>query len=395
MHRKISLLTAAIIFSLSMPVTTYAADAEQVSAMIEQLPAEEEDVTERNAEDIARAMEEYESLTAAEKIKVKDYERLEKLYEEADARGFIEHKVTTEQQDQMHAEEEQSQLEISDSVEAGETEYVFSITDDYPSLSVVIHYITDLNGDGAGDMPSRIVLTSPSGITVPISNSNTALEDETMDIALTWESGFVQLDVASAETGKWKITSSDPVTFKTIPYAGVQKPLKAEEEKEKEDADTEVQEEEESSFGFGRLIIPLLLIGVLIYLLKAYIFKKSENEKDRKPVEKKQTIEEDIPRRMTDKEVEEQMRREFMERKSREAEEYDEEDEYDDLEEEVTEKVDYDDIELDEHMEGDTDYLKKSENPVLSGGGYRDNISDENTDDAVDNSFDFLDDNAF
>lgn len=388
MAKRIPVLLVILCLAAFFPVTAFAADAQQVTAMIEKLP-EKEDITEENAEEIEKAMEAYLSLTDAEKIRVENYKKLEDVYDAAVRGGYIQKKEQPVDQDKAHAEYDQKNLEESDTVETDAMEFVFTISEYSPDLSIVIHYTTDTNGDGAADIPSRIVLTSPEGGTTPISNSNSALKDETMDIALTWEASFLQLDVAYASEGKWKIVTSDPVTFKAIPYAGVQKKITAKDDKKEEDADAAEPEEEKSGPGAGTIVLIIVMLAALAYLLKTYILKKPGEE----PVKKKREVkvEENIPRRMSDEEVKEQMKREFLERKQREEEEFGDDD-YDPIGGEDGQDEDYEEIELEEHEEGETGLLRKDDRPMSTG---EKDAEEEDDGEVFDDSVDFLDDDAF
>ena len=367
-RKKTGVLLAAVLLSVSAPLGALAADPDEVNDMIELLPKEKEDVTQENAKDIEKAMEAYEELDMADRLKVEDYKKLEKLYDAADHAGYITHRDDVIKEDEERAEQSQRGLEESESTETNDMKYVFNITSREKDMSIVVHYITDLNGDGTGDMPSRIVLTSPAGVTTPVSNSNTALKDETMDISLTWEDSFMQMDIAYADPGKWVISTSDPATFRKMPYAGIRKEIKAEDEKVKDDADKTDEEEEKDKKSFLSYLPIIALVGALIYLLKRYILVKPDDDKAKKE-KKEEDIQEKIPRKMTDEEVAEQMRREYMEQNK---EEEDDEDDYEPLEEDdITVRVDYDNVEIEEYEEGNTGILKEKDNPVLNGGGLR------------------------
>ena len=270
-------------------------------------------------------------------------------------------------------------MSASSETDSNSLEYVFQITPANPRTSIVVHYVTDQNGDGRGDIPSRIVLTSPKGVTTPIANTNQALKDDTMDIALTWEDSFMQMDVAYASDGKWKITTGDPVTFTSMPYAGIKQPIESEEDKEKEDAGLPQEPKEEKKGPNIKLFFSIIaLLAVVGYMVKISVIDKKKQKKKKDEKEEKE-IEEPIPKKMTDEEVMEQLRQEHMERKQREEQEWrdegqdedDDEDEYaliDDEGNDITRHINYDeiDMQLEEYEEGDTGLLRKSDNPALS-----------------------------
>lgn len=390
MFRKLTgALLVTVCLSMCPPAMAFAADAAQVTQMIEALP-EKEDITEDDADAIKKAMEEYRSLSMSEKLNVPNYDKLEDAYEEAKKAGYLESEVPQEQKDAEDAMREQAGMHESSEVETGTMEYVFAVSDNSPTTSIVVHYITDLTGDGMGDMPSRIVLTSPEGVTTPLSNGSSGLKDETMDIALTWEPNFMQLDVAYATNGKWKITTSDPVTFRAMPYAGVRKDITPEDDKEKADAGMTDQEEENGGSKTKNIVLIVFLCGILVFLGKKYIFKKPDDPEAAAKQKKPKPIQDDVPKRMTDEEVAEQMRREYMEKKAR-----DEENDYDDDYEEIEDgQDDYDDMELEEYEEGDTGLLRK-EDPAVQEiteespqGDDSEYSEDENPEFLADDAFD-------
>ena len=71
---------------------------------------------------------------------------------------------------------------------------------------------------------------------------------------------------------------------------------------------------------------------VIGYLFKNNAFSKGEQAEKKNDGKKEKEVEEAVPKRMTDEEVMEQLRREHLERKQREEQEYpDEEDGEDDF----------------------------------------------------------------
>ena len=217
----IRMFAAVMCLSMTAPLTAAASaeDVERLNKIIEELPAEE-DLTGEQADDVKAAMELYQSLTTAEKLEIEGYGKLEKEYETLLSGGLIRDEKKEKEKEQKRQESEQEKLRESESTESESTSYVFNVTDKKQGLSIVLRYTTDRDGDGYGDVPDRIVLTSPYGTTTALSNANASMSDETMEIACQWEKKFLQLDIAYAQKGKWKITTSEPVTFSRMPYAG-------------------------------------------------------------------------------------------------------------------------------------------------------------------------------
>ena len=223
-------------------------------------------------------------------------------------------------------------------------------------------------------MPDRIVLTSPYGTTTALTNANASLSDETMEIACHWEKKFLQLDIAYAQKGKWKITTSEPVSFSRMPYAGIRKEITPEDEKTKEDASAEVEEDtatKKKGFGWWKLIVVLFLLGCLVLL--RIRFRPGTRIKKRKARKKGRTDEEDEdfepPHPFSDEELRQQLLKEQEEREEQERmlseEDLEEERESFQRMEEEAEQT------LAEYTEGDTDLLNKKDNPALNGGGLR------------------------
>ena len=359
---------AALVWALCLtfavcPIKSFAADAQQVQEMIAALP-DAEDATEEDAPDVEKAMEEYRNLPMAERLEVENYEKLEDLYQDMSRAGYIEEAQEEVVTDEERAQEEHAQMSQSDSTETGKMEYVFAISDSSPTVSIVMHYITDMDGDGKGDIPGRIVLTSPTGVSTPITNATSGIKDDTMDITLTWEENFMQMDVAYAKNGNWEIITSDPVTFRRMPYAGEKQEIIAEGGSEESDegvADVNIKpEEQEDKGGFGifSIIAIVALLGVLAFLLKTFILGGDKNTEPKKKKENAQP--DDAPMRESDEEVMRRLKQEM----SRRNEEPEGQSEYlDDADLEETMKVEYDDDDLlEEYTEGETGLLRKSDN---------------------------------
>ena len=357
--------------SLLLPGRAMAApeDVAKVNEIISSLP-EREDLKEDDAETVEMAMELYTSLTTAEKIGVEDYEKLEKDYESFVESGLIRDEKREKEKERQRLKEEQESLKPSGENEPETTSYVFSISGNEPSLSVVMRYVTDKDGDGYGDMPDRIVLTSPSGETTSLSNANKNLKNDSMNIVLTWEKKFLQLDIAEAEEGNWKITSSEPATFSSMAYAGIRQEITASDEKTKEDAAEKPEESEEgetSPSGAWRFLLAAAILVGLFFVFIRTRRKKNEIEED----DDEYDDEYDAPEQLTEEERVEQIRKDHQERlekeKQREEEELraEEEEEYNRQKDEAAKDS------IAEYTEGDTDLLNKKENPVMNGGGLR------------------------
>ena len=367
------MLAAVICLSMAIPITAAASaeDVERLNKIIGELPAEE-DVNEEQADEVKTAMELYQSLTTAEKLEVEGYEKLEKEYGKLRDGGLIQDGKKEKEQEQRRQESEQEKLRESDSTESEATSYVFNVADPKQGLSIVLRYTTDRDGDGYGDVPDRIVLTSPYGTTTALSNANASLSDETMEITCQWEKKFLQLDISYAQKGKWKLTTSEPVSFSRMPYAGIRQEIRPEDEKTRDDAAAAAEEDtapKKKGFAWWKLIAVLFLLGCLVFL--RIRFRPGTVSRRKKPRKKNREDDEDDdfepPQPLSDEELRQQLLKEHEEREEQERllDEEDlreEQDSFRRMEEEAEET-------LAEYTEGDTDLLSKKDNPALNGGG--------------------------
>ena len=362
----IRMLAAAMCLSMTAPLTAAASaeDVERLNKIIEELPAEE-DLTGEQA---------YQSLTTAEKLEIEGYGKLEKEYETLLSGGLIRDEKKEKEKEQKRQESEQEKLRESESTESESTSYVFNVTDKKQGLSIVLRYTTDRDGDGYGDVPDRIVLTSPYGTTTALSNANASMSDETMEIACQWEKKFLQLDIAYAQKGKWKITTSEPVTFSRMPYAGVRQEIRPEDEKTKDDASAAAEEDtapKKKGFSWWKLIVILFLLGCLVFLRIRFRPGTAARKKKRRKKKSEDDEDDDVeaPRPLSDEELRQQLLKEHEEREEQERlldeQDLEEEQEYFRRRDEEAEET------LAEYTEGDTDLLNKKDNPTLNGGGLR------------------------
>ena len=371
----IRMFAAVMCLSMTAPLTAAASaeDVERLNKIIEELPAEE-DLTGEQADDVKAAMELYQSLTTAEKLEIEDYGKLENEYEKLLSGGLIRDEKKEKEKEQKRQESEQEKLRESESTESESTSYVFNVTDKKQGLSIVLRYTTDRDGDGYGDVPDRIVLTSPYGTTTALSNANASMSDETMEIACQWEKKFLQLDIAYAQKGKWKITTSEPVTFSRMPYAGVRQEIRPEDEKTKDDASAAAEEDtapKKKGFSWWKLIVILFLLGCLVFLRIRFRPGTAARKKKRRKKKSEDDEDDDVeaPRPLSDEELRQQLLKEHEEREEQERmldeQDLEEEQEYFRRRDEEAEET------LAEYTEGDTDLLNKKDNPTLNGGGLR------------------------
>ena len=372
----------AVSMAFSAPVAVYASqeDVAAVVSAIDNLPAVE-DLNASYADMVKNVWDAYSNLTTAEKITVSNSEKLIKEYDKLVNTGVL----------KDEKKEEESAFDY----------------DPKKPISVVVRYTTDADGDGKGDVPGRITLTSPHADTYPVTNTNTKLSDDGLTVGLSWENNFVQMDFAKATEGKWTISTSIPCTFTAIDYAGAKQDISydGEQAEKKKDASkkdakktAETPKSEKSSDIFLPVILLLVvagLIGGLIAFYKKFWPKSAGdpsnpamNAKERKMAEEEDIYETEEPRPMSDEEIIAQMRAEYKESVARqrqmdEADEdlsrnatVEEDDDYTDLDEVTQEDFDNDET-IEEYTEGDTGLLSQKDNPAnRSGNSFFDDDDD-------------------
>lgn len=403
--------TAAAMMA-AVPVTVYASplDVENINTVIEQLP-EREDLTEEDYVKIDEAMQQYRSLMSAEKLDVINYKKLQDEYDWAVQKGFIQKEPEQEQESESSdAEAVQQSLAESGKKKDDATQYVFSIDKEQNSATILIHYTTDLDGDGNGDMPSLLNITSPTDKTYSLTDTlkentvesatpggsrmvESALKSNEVDMTLLWQERLMQIDIAKGPVGKWKIISSDPVYFNKISYAGARMDIEPEDGQTSEAAETELEQEappEKEKDNGNVIVVAIVLVVVLIAAAafaakKTGIFKKRFKEDDEEdsgsPDGNERTMDSAYESSMDD--YEDPMQDEYTDDDDpeEEDEEYDEDDEY----------LDDDEAGFIEYTEtGNTGLLNPEDRPTDNGGGMieDDGAVDDGSDDDDDDDDD-------
>lgn len=396
-HRIAAALMVAALMLSAPASTAYASSGKtsetaQVEEMCGKLP-EKGDLTEKDAGNVKNAMEAYWDLSLAEQASMdKDlYKRLADDYNTCVAKGYVEDAEKEKKQqkeERERAARQQAGLSPSEGTVTDTNYYVFKVTPDASSLSVVIRYTTDINGDGYGDMPSRIILTSPDGESFPLSNSKESEKNDSIHVMYQWQDSYVQLDIASAMNGNWKIETSDPVVISAMPYAGIRQEIAPADNEKEEDADTELTADGEEipaetshGPGFSDILLIIAFIGAIVFLLflKFGSPLKKSTEPKKKGRRSSKDDDADYAKPPTDDEVAEQMRREFLEKRKKQEQE-DADDEEEDGSEEGFDDDDDDDDGIIEYNEGESGLLGADNNPFKNGGGFRDDDDEEEDD---------------
>ena len=223
----------------------------------------------------------YEHLTMAEKVHVNGLEVLES------AEAALE--LIYEPEDKLEPDPET----------AAGMNYVFDVRTDRPKLSLSIRYMTDEDKDGTIDHPA-LMLISPSGEEIQLRENTAVMSGDNLTLDLTWEDGFVQLDIRSADFGLWQVQASNVCYFSAGDYIGKKEEtgFSAEEPEETSAEKAEVNQptrHRSRPAAVIRALRPLIIITVVGALLIAGIMvlsklKKSgwkprrRKEKDQAPV---------------------------------------------------------------------------------------------------------------
>ena len=271
------LLAALVIGAAGMNATTMTvlADSSEAAAIVSRIDALPtlEDLTDSYATEVYNIMNAYRNLPHVDKLEVTNIEKLQRAYNKLLTTGAIIDTEADAVQRQIEEQQMRNAMEVSGAQASQAIEYTFASDGNTDGVaSIIIRYTSDVNGDGKGDIPERMVLTSPTNVSTPVTNAAVAMKDSTMDIALTWADSFVQMDIAYAQQGKWTISTSTPVSFSLMNYAGVRLDITSENEKLSKDDVTEVteladgvieeeEEPEKSSMG-STILIVLLVLGL-------------------------------------------------------------------------------------------------------------------------------------
>lgn len=178
---------------------------EQVDAMIEAID-EEEPLRSM----VLDALAAYDELTTAQKMKVKDYD---KLYRIAVDMGIIKIPETKEP---VNAEK------VDVETRKNGKKYSLQITAYIPQMTLSFRYTTDTDGDGKMEVP-KITVTDPKNnvqvITTDLATDST-ITTPCGELYLTRTTTMSQLDVVKSEPGVWTFQTSNPVLFMLSDYVG-------------------------------------------------------------------------------------------------------------------------------------------------------------------------------
>lgn len=290
---KTSLLAMGIMMSAT-PLMTFtpvvAEDAaitvEQFEQEIDSLPDDPNQLTIEQKQKVSNLMVEYQKFSMADKLSIKNYSKLETLANVKNETETGEHKSIAEQLEEQQKSNQKSNEPTTNTtaqadsqttkdsdaaILAKATEYTLEY-DALKPVSLIVRFVTDEDGDGKTDVPSRIVLLAPNGDSLPISKASVVMKDKptSLNATLTWTDNYLQIDFATAMDGKWSVQTSIPVTFTKKDYAGSKEDIVAQEDqKENNNQKTEqsqkstAEEDDEAPLPIGGLALIAVVIAGL------------------------------------------------------------------------------------------------------------------------------------
>ena len=287
---KTSLLAIGIMMSTTPLMTFTPVVAEDAAITIEQfeqevdsLPDDPNNLTIEQKQKVSNLMVEYQKFSMADKLSIKNYSKLETLANVKNETETGEHKSIAEQLEEQQKSNQKSNKPTTNTtaqadsqttkdsdaaILAKATEYTLEY-DALKPVSLIVRFVTDEDGDGKTDVPSRIVLLAPNGDSLPISKASVVMKDKatSLNATLTWTDNYLQIDFATAMDGKWSVQTSIPVTFTKKDYAGSKEDIVAQEDqKENNNQKTEQSQKStaEEDDGAPLPIGGLTLIAVVI-----------------------------------------------------------------------------------------------------------------------------------
>ena len=290
---KTSLLAMGIMMSATPLMTFTPVVAEKAAITVEQfeqeinsLPDDPNQLTIEQKQKVSNLMVEYQKFSMADKLSIKNYSKLETLASVKNETATGEHKSIAEQLEEQQKSNQKSNEPTTNTtaqadsqttkdsdaaILAKATEYTLEY-DALKPVSLIVRFVTDEDGDGKTDVPSRIVLLAPNGDSLPISKASVVMKDKatSLNATLTWTDNYLQIDFATAMDGKWSVQTSTPVTFTKKDYAGSKEDIVAQEDqKENNNQKTEqsqkstAEEDDEAPLPIGGLALIAVVIAGL------------------------------------------------------------------------------------------------------------------------------------
>lgn len=235
---------------------------EQFEQEVDSLPDDPNNLTIEQKQKVSNLMVEYQKFSMADKLSIKNYSKLETLANVKNETETGEHKSIAEQLEEQQKSNQKSNEPTTNTtaqadsqttkdsdaaILAKATEYTLEY-DALKPVSLIVRFVTDEDGDGKTDVPSRIVLLAPNGDSLPISKASVVMKDKatSLNATLTWTDNYLQIDFATAMDGKWSVQTSIPVTFTKKDYAGSKEDIVAQED-QKENNNQKAEQNQKST----------------------------------------------------------------------------------------------------------------------------------------------------
>ena len=287
-------LSLSMLSPIAMQMNTNIVMAEDAAITVEQfeqeinsLPDDPNTLTIEQKQKVSNLMVEYQKFSMADKLSIKNYSKLETLANVKNETATGEHKSIAEQLEEQQKSNQKSNEPTTNTtaqadsqttkdsdaaILAKATEYTLEY-DALKPVSLIVRFVTDEDGDGKTDVPSRIVLLAPNGDSLPISKASVVMKDKatSLNATLTWTDNYLQIDFATAMDGKWSVQTSIPVTFTKKDYAGSKEDIVAQEDQKENNSQkaeqgknsSTAEEDDEAPLPIGGLALIAVVIAGL------------------------------------------------------------------------------------------------------------------------------------
>ena len=167
----------------------------------------------------------YELMPASDKLGVEHYDmlcRAEEIIAEYDAS----HSVQDPESQSESTGTESTLPDTGDTVQVKADsantyfarQYKFKISkEDFQPCSLIVHFTTDENGDGKGEVP-ELLFIGPNGTNIAARSSSGDIMTDSIHAYFDWQKEFLQIDLEYLAPGGWIIQSSVPVTYDRTSY---------------------------------------------------------------------------------------------------------------------------------------------------------------------------------
>lgn len=204
-------------------------------------------------------------------------------------------------------------------------EYTLALDENH-SVTLVVRYTEDADGDGRFDVP-ELTVTSPTGDIYEIHGDM----PKGMKGAITATESFIQFDISSASAGNWTFASSVNVMFNRMDYQGATALIEEESQESQEETLTIREEtEEQGRSASSPLLLLIPLLGIVAVLILPKILNKQKTAQPNPQERQKPKVVTPADAAQKRKEEEEEEIRKIrleMEASRRQAEEMDRENE--------------------------------------------------------------------